>query len=315
MYTIAANKTVVGYFIIKGISDVPELQLLIFLLVLLLYLIILVGNLSILLLVCSDSQLKTPMYFFLGNLSILDMSSATVTLHKIFLSYMSGDRTVSFIGCMSQVYVFASFTSQELLLLTAMSYDRYVAICKPLHYHIVMTPRVCMLLAMFCWLWGFLQVLPPVYILANFSCYLSNELNHFFCDITSLMKLSCSDTGVLVLLNLTEGLLVSTLTPFILTFISYIFIINSILKIQTSTGRHKAFYTCSSHLTVVVLLYIILTCQYLVPNSTSSIDFNKHFSLFNTMVVPIMNPLIYSLKNEGVKSAIRRRLRLWRNSV
>ncbi|XP_018086297.1 olfactory receptor 6C74 [Xenopus laevis] len=302
----------VNYFIIKGISDLPELQLLIFLLVLLLYLIILGGNLSILLLVCLDSQLKTPMYFFLGNLSILDVSSATVTLHKIFFSYITGDKTVSFIGCMAQVYVFASFTSQELLLLTAMSYDRYVAICKPLHYHIVMTPRVCIILALFCWVWGFLQVLPPVYILANFSCYLSNVLNHFFCDFASLMKLSCSDTGVLVLLNLTEGLLVSTLTPFILTFISYVFIIISILKIQTSAGRHKAFYTCSSHLTVVVLLYIILTCQYLVPNSKSTVDLNKHYSLFNTMAIPMMNPLIYSLKNKDVKSAIQRRLRLWR---
>ncbi|KAG8448710.1 hypothetical protein GDO86_015688 [Hymenochirus boettgeri] len=310
MYSSLANQTVIHYFIIKGITDLPELQPLVFLLVLLIYLIILGGNLTILLLVFLDSQLKTPMYFFLGNLSIVDISAATVTLHKVLISYVSGDNTASFISCMAQVYFFASFTGHELLLLTVMGYDRYVAICKPLYYPMIMSPRICNTLAIFCWVWGFLQVVPPVSILGRFTCYLSNELNHFFCDMVPLMKLSCSDTSVLMMLNLTEGLFVSTIIPFLLTFISYVLIITTIMKIQTTTGRWKAFYTCSSHLSVVIFLYVILTCQYLVPTSNTNIDFTKHFSLFNTMAVPMLNPLIYSLKNKGVKTALKHRL--WR---
>ncbi|XP_063289475.1 olfactory receptor 5AR1-like [Pelobates fuscus] len=303
------NQTVLTYFIIKGISDIPQLQVLIFLLVLLIYLITLGGNTAILLLVCWDSHLHTPMYFFLCNLSVLDVSAINVTLHKIFAIFISGDKTVSFLACMVQVCIFLWLSGNELLLLTAMSYDRYVAICDPLRYRTVMNLKVCCLLALFCWLWSLVQILPPVFILASFSCYSSIEINHFFCDIAPLMKLSCSDTSSLELVILTEGVLLSTFTPFVLTFTSYVFIIITIMRIKTNTGRRKAFYTCSSHLTIVIILYVILVCQYMVPTSASMLNYNKLFSMFNTAAVPMLNPLIYSLKNKDVQASARRMLR------
>ncbi|XP_053329238.1 olfactory receptor 5V1-like [Spea bombifrons] len=299
----------VTHFIIKGISEFPELQLPIFLLVLLIYLTALGGNLTILLLVCLDRHLHTPMYFFLGNLSFLDMSSTTVTLQNPLVKFIAGHVGVSFHACMAQVYLFASITTQELLILTAMGYDRYVAICNPLRYHMVMSRNTCALLAIACWTLGFLQIIPPVFILSSFSCYRSNEVNHFFCDMVPLMRLTCSDTSLLEILNLTEGLILSTLTPFLLTFVSYVFIISSIAKIPSGVGRRKAFYTCSSHLTVVILLYLILVCQYITPLSGRFLDTNKLFSLFNTAAIPMLNPIIYSLKNKDVKSALRRRMK------
>ncbi|KAG8543862.1 hypothetical protein GDO81_023523 [Engystomops pustulosus] len=299
------NQTMVLYFIIKGISDVAELQLPIFLLVLLIYLVTLAGNVTIFLLVCLDHHLHTPMYFFLANLSIADMSSSTITLHKVLLTFILGNDAVSFHGCLSQVYLFASITGHELFILAVMSYDRYVAICNPLRYHSIMTSGACILLASSCCLLGFLLVIPPVVIVSGFTCYTSNRIDHFFCDLVSLVKLTCSDTSILELLNLTEGLIISTLLPFILTFVPYVFIISTIIKIPTSSGRQKAFYTCSSHLTVVTILYVILTCQYILPTTLSIAD-KKFFSLFNTAAVPMLNPLIYSLKNKDMKSALRR---------
>ncbi|KAM4641861.1 olfactory receptor 8A1-like [Discoglossus pictus] len=233
------NDTTVTYFILKGISGDPRLQVPIFLLVLVIYLITLSGNMTILLLVCWDRQLHTPMYFFLGNLSIMDMSSITITLHKVLSGFTSGDNTISFLGCMTQYYIFSSVTCDELLLLTAMSYDRYVAICNPLLYYAVMNHRVCGLLATICYVIGFIEVFPY-------------------------------------------------------------------LLISMIAGRYKAFYTCSSHITVVLLLYVMLICQYLNPSSMDSLESNKLFSLFNTAAVPLLNPLIYSLKNEAVKTAFSR---------
>ncbi|KAM8952578.1 olfactory receptor 6C74-like [Pelodytes ibericus] len=303
------NQTPVTYFIIKGISEVPELQTLVFLMVLFLYMITVSGNMTLLLLVCLDPHLHTPMYFFLGNLSFLDVFCLTITLHRILLSFMSGDNTVSFFNCMSQMYLFSCLTCDELLLLTAMSYDRYVAVCNPLHYHMVMSSRICLLLAMACWLTGFVEVIPHMWAISRFSCYKSNEINHYFCDILPIMKLSCSDTAILKLIIFIEGLVLVSFTPFLFTFTSYVFIIATILKIRSSSGRRKAFYTCSSHLTVVIILYMSLCCQYLRPSSTDTLDSNKVFSLFNTAAVPILNPFIYSLKNKDVKSAMRRQIK------
>ncbi|XP_068103826.1 olfactory receptor 2AP1-like [Hyperolius riggenbachi] len=298
------NKTTVTYFILKGISDVPELQVLIFLLVLLIYLITLGGNVTIVLLVCLDSHLHTPMYFFLCNLSCLNISSTTVSLHKVLVNFVTGDKIVSFINCMVQVYFFSWLSSNDFILLTAMSYDRYVAICKPLHYSTVMNGRACTALATFCWVFSLLQVLPALIILSQYSCYTSNIINHFLCDAILLMTLSCSDTSLLELLIYTEGALLATFTPFLLTFISYVFIITTIMGIRSAIGRSKAFYTCSSHLTVVTLLYTIIICQYLIPAGT--FKSGKMLSLFNTAVVPMLNPFIYSLKNKDVKSALKR---------
>ncbi|XP_044124873.1 olfactory receptor 8D1-like [Bufo gargarizans] len=301
-----ANHTVLTFFIIKGISDVPKLQVPIFLLVLLIYLITVGGNMTILLLVCVDPQLHTPMYFFLCNLSILDISSSTVTLHKILISFLSGDKTVSVQSCLTQMFIFTSLVCNELLILTAMSYDRCVAICNPLRYSSIMSRVVCSALAVVCWALGFVESLPHLILISRFTCYHSKEINHFFCDIVPLVKLSCDDTSLSDFLMFICGLFLATF-PFLLTFIPYIFIIRTIMRIRSSTGKHKAFYTCSSHLTVVVLLYMTLVCQYLRPASMDTLDSNKLFSLFNTAAVPMLNPLIYSLKNKDVKSALKRR--------
>ncbi|KAM4641246.1 olfactory receptor 8U9-like [Discoglossus pictus] len=301
------NTTSVIYFIMTGISDVAELQAPIFFFFLLIYLITLGGNMTILQLICTDHQLHTPMYFFLGNLSILDMSSITLTLHKVLNYFTSGVRTVSFFACMSQVYVFTSLTCDELLMLTAMSYDRYVAICNPLHYTVVMNPNICSILGIASWTVGFLECIPHLVFLLGITCYRSNIINHFYCDLVPVMTLSCSDISALKIFILTEGVILGV-TLFFLTFSSYFFIITTILKIRSSSGRRKAFYTCSSHLTVVILLYVTLFCQYMRPNSKDSLYSNKLFSLFNTAAVPILNPLIYSLKNKDVKSAFRRQL-------
>ncbi|XP_075692806.1 olfactory receptor 6C74-like [Rhinoderma darwinii] len=305
---VNSSHTTINYFIVKGISDVPEMQVPIFLLVFVMYLTTLVGNLTILLLICLDHHLQTPMYFFLGNLSIVDISCCTITLHKILISFLTGDKTISVTECMIQTYMFGSLAGHELFILTVMSYDRYVAVCNPLNYHMVMNRRTCGLLASLCWLLGFVQTIPLVGILSSYLCYTSIEIDHFFCDIVPMMKMACSDTSVLERLFFFQGLFLLTIAPFVLTFMPYVFIIVAIVKIHTSSGRRKAFYTCSSHLTVVVLLYATLASQYLAPNSKGSLSSKKLFALFNTAVVPMLNPLIYSLKNKEVKDAMRRKL-------
>ncbi|KAM8953875.1 olfactory receptor 2AP1-like [Pelodytes ibericus] len=309
------NQTSVTYFIIKGISDDPELQVPIFLLVLLIYLLTLGGNMTILLLVCLDPHLHTPMYFFLANLSFIDMSSATVTLHNILIIFMTGNRTISYVACITQMYFVGCFIIIELFLLTAMSYDRYVAICNPLRYTMIMNCRICLLLVSVCWIVGLLEIVPIIVLLVDLSCYRSNVINHFFCDPVAVIKISCSDTSVLETVFFLEGVILSAPTPCILTFIPYVFIIVTILKIRTRSGRRKAFYTCSSHLTVVILLYMTLAFQYLRPITEDSLDYNKLFSLFNTAALPLLNPLIYSLKNKVVMSAMRRRLRFFQKTV
>ncbi|XP_066438155.1 olfactory receptor 8D1-like [Eleutherodactylus coqui] len=303
----ATNHTVLTFFIINGFSDFPNLEVPIFLMVLLIYLITVGGNMTILLLVCVNPHLHSPMYFFLCNLSVLDLSYSTVTLHKILISFLSGDKTVSLQSCLTQMFIYTSLVCNELLILTAMSYDRYVAICNPLHYSTIMSHGVCSSLAAVCWGLGFVESLPHIILISRFTCYKSNIINHFFCDIVPLLKLSCNDTSLSDFLMFICGLFLATF-PFLLTFIPYIFIIRTILRIKSSTGKHKAFYTCSSHFTVVILLYVTLVYQYLRPTSMDTLETNKIFSVFNTAAVPMLNPLIYSLKNKDVKSALRRKL-------
>ncbi|XP_075180928.1 olfactory receptor 5AR1-like [Anomaloglossus baeobatrachus] len=304
------NKTIVEYFILEGFSYSPELQIMVFVVVLFIYLIVFGGNMMILILICLERHLHTPMYFFLANLSIVDIFFTISVLHKIFTNFMTGDKTVSFHGCMIQSFTAGSFTIHELYILTAMSFDRYVAICVPLRYQLVMNQRTCVALASLCWSLGFISICPHTLLLSGFSCYTSIEVNHFLCDIILLMKMTCSDTSVLEILFVIEGWLLFTISPFILTFVPYIFIIIAIMKIRTTTGRSKAFYTCSSHFTIVILLYTMNVMQYMIP---INLEYKKLYTLINTVVVPLLNPLIYSLKNKDIKNALRKRRTFWCN--
>ncbi|KAM4696240.1 olfactory receptor 8D1-like [Rhinophrynus dorsalis] len=298
------NVTVsMAYFTLAGISESPEVQAIIFILVLFIYLITLGGNVTILFLIFTDPRLHKPMYFFLSNLSCLDIIYTTVTLHRIMFAFVSGEKKINFQDCLTQLYFFVSLVGSEFLILTAMSYDRYVAICNPLRYHLVMNHKVCIVLAVICWILGFLYPLPIAYIVYGFSCYKSDLINHFFCDLLAIMKLSCSDTSLLEHTILAEAAF-TCLAPLLLTLTSYACIINTILKIQSATGRRKTFYTCSSHLTVVILFYVTVSCMYLRPTSMFSLDSDKLFSLLYTAIVPMLNPLIYSLKNNNVRSAL-----------
>ncbi|KAM3912201.1 olfactory receptor 6C74-like [Leptodactylus fuscus] len=303
------NQTMIEGFRLKGVSDVAGLQVLIFLLVLLIYLICLGGNLTILLLVFRDLHLHTPMYFFLANLSIIDISGSTSALHGIFYIFTTHNHMVSTSACMTQLYIFSSITCNECSVLTAMSYDRYVAICRPLHYHTVMSQRLCGLLASACWSYGFIETIPIMFFISRFSCYISIELDHYFCDVLPIRDITCSDTSLLDLYVVISGNLLAIIL-LSLTITPYVFIITSILRISSSTGRRKAFYTCSSHIMVVVLFYSSLVLQYMVTISGNNMGSTKIFSLLNTAVVPMLNPLIYSLKNKDIKSALRRKLKL-----
>ncbi|KAM4795588.1 olfactory receptor 5M11-like [Rhinophrynus dorsalis] len=297
------NVTVMAYFILAGISDFPEVQAITFVLVLFIYLITLGGNVTILFLIFIDPRLHKPMYFFLCNLSCMDIMYITITLHRILFRFISGEKSITFQDCLTQLYFYMSLVGSDFLILTAMSYDRYVAICNPLRYHLVMNHKVCIALTTFCWVLGFMYSLPVTYIVYGFPCYKSSLINHFFCELLAIMKLSCSDTSLLEHTILAEAA-ITCLTPFLLTLTSYVCIISTILNIKSATGRRKAFYTCSSHLTVVSLFYVTVSCLYLRPTSVFSLDSDKLFSLVYTAIVPMFNPLIYSLKNKDVKSAL-----------
>nr|DBA20593.1 TPA: hypothetical protein GDO54_017354 [Pyxicephalus adspersus] len=288
-----------------GFSDVPSLQLLIFLLVLLIYLISLGGNITTFSLVCLNSHLHTPMYFFLANLSMLDMSSSTTALHKIFKIFLVKDGSISYVSCMIQLYIFCSFTTNQFWILAAMSYDRYVAICRPLYYHMIMSWRYCVFLAFVSWVLGFLEILPLAVILSFFTCYKSNEIDHFFCDISPLSEITCNDKTAVDLFVYTVGL--SHLSAsFSFTFIPYVYIISCILHINSDSGKLKAFYTCSSHIIVVTMFYMAILLQYVILVLMNSKISNKLFALLNTAIIPMLNPLIYSLKNNDVKLALQR---------
>ncbi|XP_056397404.1 olfactory receptor 6C4-like [Hyla sarda] len=305
---ISRNRTLIEGFRLIGVSDVPELQVVISLLILLIYLISLVGNLTLLLLVGLDVHLHTPMYFFLSNLSVIDISSSTTALHKIFAIALTQNNMVSTSACLTQLYIFGTLTINEISILATMSFDRYVAICRPLHYHTVMSRRLCVLLAVLSWPFAFLELLPTIVLVSRFTCYISKEIDHYFCDLLPLRDITCSDTSLLDLyIEIFGNIFVFTLL--FLTIIPYVFIILSILRISSSVGRHKTFYTCSSHIMVVMLFYSSLILQYIVAILGKNIGSNKMLSLFNTAIVPMMNPLIYSLKNKDVKSALQRKLK------
>nr|XP_033799906.1 olfactory receptor 2AP1-like [Geotrypetes seraphini] len=302
------NHTEVTEFILLGFFVFPEVQLLLFLVFLIIYVMSLTGNLLIIITVCYNSHLHSPMFFFLTNLSFLEICYVTVTVPKLLAVLVAQNKTISFMQCMIQMYLFLVCTGVEFYLLTAMAYDRYVAICKPLHYTTIMNKKDCIILAIVSWMIGPLCVVPQVTLISQSSFCNSNKINHFFCDITALMTLSCSETSVIETIIYIEGLVLAC-TPFILTIISYVYIISAVLKLHSAKSRQKTFSTCSSHLTVVLLFYGTSIAVYLRPQSADSMDINKLLNVVYITAIPLFNPLIYSLRNKELKETLCKTIR------
>ncbi|XP_044840327.1 olfactory receptor 6B1-like [Mauremys mutica] len=266
------------------------------------YMATMAGNTLIVVLIVADQHLHTPMYF-LGNLSYLETWYTSTILPRLLASLLTGDRTISVSGCFTQLYFCGSLGCTECYLLAAMSYDRYLAICKPLHYSTLMNSRFCLQLASGSWLNGFLAITIFVLFLSQLIFCGPNEIDHFYCDAIPLMELSCSDTHQVILVDFIIAC-VFTLPPFLLTLTSYMCIISTILRIPSTTGRQKAFSTCSSHLIVVTIFYGSIMIVYLLPKHDTLKDLNKVVSLCYTILTPLVNPLIYSLRNREVKEAL-----------
>ncbi|XP_074928167.1 olfactory receptor 6N1-like [Chelonoidis abingdonii] len=297
------NQTAITEFILLGFGDLPDLQILLFLMFQVIYMATVAGNTLIVVFVVADQHLHTPMYFFLGNLSCLETCYTSTILPRLLASLLTGDRTISVSGCFTQQYFFGSLACTECYLLAAMSYDRYLAICKPLHYSTHMNSRVCLQLAAGSWLSGCLATAIFVLFLSHLIFCGPNEIDHFYCDVIPLMELACNDTHLIILLAFVIAS-IFTLPPFLLTLTSYVCIIATILRIPSTTGRQKAFSTCSSHLIVVTIFYGSIMIVYLLPKHDTLKDLNKVLSLCYTVLTPLVNPLIYSLRNREVKEAL-----------
>ncbi|XP_074838505.1 olfactory receptor 11A1-like [Carettochelys insculpta] len=299
------NQTFITEFTLLGFGNPPELQTQLFLLFLVIYIATVVGNMLIVVLVLSDQRLRSPMYVFLGNLSLLETFYTSTILPRLLASLLSGDRAIAVHGCIVQFYFFASLVGSECCLLSAMSYDRYLAICRPLHYAARMSASFCLRLVAGCWISGFVSIALIVFLMSQLTFCGPREIDHFFCDFTPVIKLSCSDSRPMELVTFTLSSLF-TLPPFLLTLASYICIISTILQIPSALGRQKAFSTCSSHLTGVTIFYGTLIIVYLLPRTETMRALNKVFSVFYTVLTPLANPLIYSLRNKEVKGALRK---------
>ncbi|NXP05299.1 O1020 protein, partial [Thinocorus orbignyianus] len=299
-----SNHSFITKVTLLGFSNQRELQIPLFLLFLMIYTMTMAANISIIVLVVVDRHLHTPMYFFLGNLSCLEACYSSTILPRLLISFLTGDRTISTRCCILQFSCFGSLTGAECCLLAVMSFDRYVAICRPLHYAALMRSRSCWQLAAASWISGFLATAANTFWLSGTVLCGPAELDHFFCDFTPLLRLSCSDTSLMALLTLLLSALF-TLPSFLLTLTSYFCIISAIRRIPSTSGRHKAFSTCSSHLIVVTLYYGTVMFVYVLPDTDVLRPLNKLFSVFYTVITPLANPLIYSLRNREVREILR----------
>ncbi|XP_004870918.1 putative olfactory receptor 8G3 pseudogene isoform X2 [Heterocephalus glaber] len=297
------NHSTVTEFILAGITEQPELQLPLFFLFLGIYVLTVVGNLGMITLIGLSSHLHTPMYYFLGNLSFIDLCHSTVITPKMLVNFVMEKNIIFYPECMTQLYFFSVFAIAECHMLAAMAYDRYVAICSPLLYNIIMSYRLCICLTAGVYIFGIIgSTIHTGFILKLILCK-TNVINHYFCDLFPLLELSCSSVYInelLILFLSAFNILIPTLT----ILVSYIFIIVSIFHIRSTEGRSKAFSTCSSHISAVAMFFGSAAFMYLQPSSVSSMDQGKVSSVFYTTVVPMLNPLIYSLRNKDVKSAL-----------
>ncbi|KAM6449004.1 olfactory receptor 5B21-like [Liasis olivaceus] len=302
------NQTSVTEFLLMGFSIDPKKQTLLFVIGLFVYLLTLAGNITIITLIRRDRHLQTPMYFLLGNLSFVEICYTSTTLPKMLWDLLSGDKTISYIGCALQLYFFVTFGSTECVLLSAMAYDRYVAICHPLHYTLLINQTVRRYLLAASWTIGhFNSTINTAMVFSLHFCH-SNKINHFFCDIPPLLCLSCSDIFIsqMVTFTISGGIMI---VSFGLSLLSYILIVSSVLTICTPRGRIKTFSTCGSHLTVVSIFYGTLIYTYIRPSSTHSIEEDRLISVLYAIIIPLLNPLIYSFRNKEVEGALWKILR------
>ncbi|XP_036107957.1 olfactory receptor 6C74-like [Molossus molossus] len=296
------NHTRVIVFILAGLTDDPQWKVVLFIFLLLIYMLSITGNLIIITLTLVDIHLKTPMYFFLRNFSFLEISYTTTCIPKLLVIMATGDKTISYNCCVTQVFFAFLFGAAEFYLLAAISYDRYVAICKPLYYTVIMSNKICTQLVLSCWLAGFFVIFPPLILGLNLDFCASNIIDHFYCDTTPLMQISCTDTWILEMMGFVSALvtLVVTLT---MVVTSYTYIALTILKIPSTGQRKKAFSTCSSHMIVISLSYGSCIFLYVNPSVKQKISFNKGIAVLNTSIAPLLNPFIYTLRNQQVKNA------------
>ncbi|XP_073070390.1 olfactory receptor 6C1 [Manis javanica] len=296
------NSTEIREFILLGLSDDPNLQVVIFVFLLITYMLSITGNLTIITLTLLDSHLHTPMYFFLRNFSLLEVSFTTVSIPKFLGTIITGDKTIPFNDCIAQLFFFILLGVTEFYLLAAMSYDRYIAICKPLHYRTIMNRRVCTLLVFSSWLLSFLIIFPALLLLLNLDYCRSNIIDHFTCDYFPLLQLSCSDTKFLEIMGFSCAVFTLMFT-LALIVVSYMYIIRTILRIPSSSQRTKAFSTCSSHMIVISISYGSCIFMYIKFSAKDRMSLSKGVAVLNTSVAPMLNPFIYSLRNQQVKRA------------
>ena len=298
-------------FILLGFSDRLQLELVLFVVLLIFYIFTLLGNITIIALSYLDPRLHTPMYFFLSNLSFLDMCYTTSIVPQLLVNLIGADKSISFGGCVGQMYMSLALGCTECILLGVMAFDRYAAICRPLHYMVIMHPRLCALMASASWIVGFVNSLLQTVLVFLLPRCGRNKLDHFFCEIPPFLKLACVDTTMNLYVTF-FGSVIILLTPVSLIMFSYGQIVRAVLRIRSTAGQRKAFGTCGSHLTVVSLFFGTAIYVYFKPSSNDSQDQDKFMSLFYTVIIPMTNPLIYTLRNRDVKGAMKKVL--WKDS-
>ncbi|ELR55486.1 Olfactory receptor 8H1, partial [Bos mutus] len=299
------NITQVSDFILMGLTDSKEIRLVLFTLFLLIYLITVLGNVGMILIISLDSQLHTPMYFFLSHLSFLDLSYSSVITPKTLDNLLTSIKTISYVNCFTQMSFFVFLGATECFLLSSMAYDRYAAICSPLHYPIVMSTRCCCSLVFGSYLIGFTDSFVNVLCMNRLHFCDSNVIYHFFCDTSPILSLSCTDThDVEIMIFVVAGC--APVVSLVTISVSYVFILSTVLKITSTAGKQKAFSTCASHLLGVTIFYSTMIFTYLKPSKSYSLGKDQVASVFYTIVIPMLNPLIYSLRNKEVKNAVGR---------
>uniref|UniRef100_A0A8C3YSR6 Olfactory receptor n=1 Tax=Catagonus wagneri TaxID=51154 RepID=A0A8C3YSR6_9CETA len=292
-------------FVLEGFQGGLQTQALLFALFLALYMVAVLGNLTMIMVITLDARLHSPMYFLLKNLSFLDLCYSTVIYPKALANFLSSSKAISFGGCATQFFFFSMMGTTEAFLLAVMAYDRFLAICSPLHYTITMCPSACARLVLGCYSGGFLNSTLQTSLTFSLPFYSSNHINHFFCDLPPLLRLSCADTALneLVMFCICGLIIVGTILG---VLVSYAYITVTILRMSSGAGRHKLFSTCGSHMTAVSLFYGTVFVMYAQPGAVESMQQGKVVSVFYTLVIPMLNPFIYSLQNKEVKEALRR---------